>query len=103
MRWKYDIKLSYINGGKATQIDSVNIRKLFVDHNYKEKLMPTMYCTLNIDKNLFDDIIINASNASMKLRVDKVVVNDQGIPQGTSEPMWDTECLLLLYLLLVSY
>ena len=96
MRWKYDIKLSYINGGKVTQIDSVNIRKLFVDHNYKEKLMPTMYCTLNIDKNLFDDIILNASNASMKLRVDKVVVNEQGIPQGTSEPMWDTECLYFI-------
>ena len=96
MRWKYDIKLSYINGGKTTQIDSVNIRKLFVDHNYKEKLMPTMYCTLNIDKNLFDDIIINASNATMKLRVDKVVVNDQGIPQGTSEPMWDAECLYFI-------
>ena len=86
MRWKYDIKLSYINGGKATQIDSVNIRKLFVDHNYKEKLMPTMYCTLNIDKNLFDDIIINASNASIILILDKLVLDDQGSPQATSEP-----------------
>ena len=95
-RWKYDIKLTYNNGGKHTVINSVNIRKLFVDHNFKEKITPTMYCTLNIDKNLFDDIILNASTGTMTLRIDKVVVNDEGVPKGTSEPMWDYECLYFI-------
>ena len=95
-RWQYDISLIYNNGDKHTPIDSINIRKLFVDHNFKEKITPTMYCTLNIDKNLFDDIILNASNASMQLIIDKIIVNDEGIPQGTPEPMWNYECLYFI-------
>lgn len=95
-RWKYDIKLTYNNGDSHTPINSINIRKLFIDHNFKEKITPTMYCTLNIDKNLFDDIILNASTATMTLRIDKLVVNDEGVPQGTSEPMWDYECLYFI-------
>ena len=95
-RYKYDIKLTYNNNGKHTLIDSINIRKLFIDHDFKEKITPTMYCTLNIDKNLFDDIILNASTATMTLRIDKLVVNDEGAPQGTSEPMWDYECLYFI-------
>lgn len=95
-RYKYDIKLTYNNNGKHTLIDSINIRKLFIDHNFKEKITPTMYCTLNIDKNLFDDIILNASTASITLRIDKIVVSDEGVPTGTAEPMWDYECLYFI-------
>jgi len=95
-RYKYDIKLTYNNGDAHTIINSINIRKLFIDHNFKEKITPTMYCTLNIDKNLFDDIILNASTATMTLRIDKVVVNDEGTPKGTAEPMWDYECLYFI-------
>ena len=95
-RYKYDIKLTYNNNGKHTLIDSINIRKLFIDHDFKEKITPTMYCTLNIDKNLFDDIILNASTATMTLRIDKVVVTDEGVPKGTAEPMWDYECLYFI-------
>lgn len=95
-RYKYDIKLTYNNGDNHTVINSINIRKLFIDHNFKEKITPTMYCTLNIDKNLFDDIILNASTGTMTLRIDKVVVNDEGVPKGTSEPMWDYECLYFI-------
>ena len=95
-RYKYDIKLTYNNNGKHTLIDSINIRKLFIDHDFKEKITPTMYCTLNIDKNLFDDIILNASTASMTLKIDKVVVTDEGVPKGTAEPMWNYECLYFI-------
>ena len=71
-RWKYKIGLRYINGDNSVRIDGMNINKLFIDHDYENKIMPTIYCDMSIDKNLFDDIILNASNATMRLWIAKI-------------------------------
>ena len=73
-RFKYTINLTYLPSGdasKAIYIPTENVRKLFIDHNYSESNMPVMYCTLNIDKTLFDKIVLGAKTDSIVLCLKK--------------------------------
>ena len=73
-RFKYTINLTYLPSGdasKAIYIPTENVRKLFIDHNYSETNMPVMYCTLNIDKTLFDKIVLGAKTDSIVLCLKK--------------------------------
>ena len=73
-RFKYTINLTYLPAGdasKAIYIPTENVRKLFIDHNYSESNMPVMYCTLNIDKTLFDKIVLGAKTDSIVLCLKK--------------------------------
>lgn len=69
--YKYYIDLVYLAQNETIYIPKENIRKLFIDHNYAESNMPTMYCTLNIDKALYDRIIVGAKTDTMLLTVYK--------------------------------
>ena len=74
-RFKYTINLTYLPSGdasKAIYIPTENVRKLFIDHNYGESNMPVMYCTLNIDKTLFDKIVLGAKTDSIVLCLKKL-------------------------------
>lgn len=70
--YKYYIDLVYLAQNETIYIPKENVRKLFIDHNYAEANMPTMYCTLNIDKALYDRIIVGAKTDSMLLTVYKI-------------------------------
>ena len=73
-RFKYTINLTYLPSGdasKAIYIPTENVRKLFIDHNYSESNMPVMYYTLNIDKTLFDKIVLGAKTDSIVLCLKK--------------------------------
>ena len=73
-RFKYTINLTYLPAGdasKAIYIPTENVRKLFIDHDYSESNMPVMYCTLNIDKTLFDKIVLGAKTDSIVLCLKK--------------------------------
>ena len=73
-RFKYYIEMNYLPGNdaaKAIKIASENIRKLFIDHNFVESNMPTMYCMLNVDKSLFDKIVLGAKTDTVVLTVYK--------------------------------
>ncbi len=76
-RFKYNVEMVYMpssDSNKYTTIPNESIRKLYIDHNYKEANMPTMYCTLNIDKTLYDSIILGAKTDSILLSVYKIDV-----------------------------
>nr|DAE82632.1 MAG TPA: hypothetical protein [Caudoviricetes sp.] len=70
--YKYYIDLVYLAQNETIYIPKENVRKLFIDHNYAEANMPTMYCTLNIDKALYDRIIMGAKTDEMLLTVYKI-------------------------------
>lgn len=73
-RWKYFIEMNYLpdnDASKAIQVPDTSIRRLFIDHNFAESNMPTMYCTLNIDKALFDQMIVGAKTDTVILTVYK--------------------------------
>ena len=75
-RYKYTISIHYINGDSNLEIKSENIKKLFIDNDYVNKNMPTMYCTLSLDKNFYDMMLLNASTATLLLSVYKMDVDD---------------------------
>jgi hypothetical protein len=88
-RYKYYIDLTYLSQDSTIFIPKENIRKLFIDHNYADSNMPTMYCTLNIDKGLYDRIIIGAKTDSMLLTVYKV--NIEANTEG-KEVVYNAKC-----------
>lgn len=76
-RFKYKIEMVYMPASdttKHTDIPNECIRKLYIDHNYKDHNMATMYCILNIDKNLYDTIILGAKTDSILLTIYKIDV-----------------------------
>ena len=88
-RWKYSIEISYIANNTTIVIPPENIRRIIIDHDYDNKYTPTIYCDLTIDKNLFDDIILNASTAYMILRIVKssIPITSIGNPSSAIEEL----------------
>ena len=88
--WKYTISLQFIPPNEdPVDIPPENIRKLFKDNTYDDKNMATMYLTLNVDKNLFDKIVLNARNAYMHLTVMKF---DEEQEYTTYDMVYDDDC-----------
>lgn len=60
--YRYKISMSYldVNSGTETPIGVANIKSFAVDRDYDGKNMPIAIMVLTLDKNLVDDIILNA-------------------------------------------
>ena len=63
---RYSAELSYINENKEeTIIDSAKITSIMIDYDYEKNNMPILMLNLKIEKNLLDEIIINAVNNTL--------------------------------------
>lgn len=86
--WKYRVELTYMAESEQVPIREENIRTLVIDHDYEEKNMPTMFARLNIDKNVFDKIVLNASNAHMLLTLSKINIDNE----SNEETIYNSLC-----------
>lgn len=67
--YKNKISMKLITNNNEQDIPLEYIVAIIVDHNYERNIMPLVYVELNVDLNLYDDIISNASNGKMFLNV----------------------------------
>ena len=62
----YEAELTYINDKKESHvIDGAKISSILIDYDYEKNNMPIIVIKAAIDKNLVDDIIVNAEKNSM--------------------------------------
>lgn len=73
--YKYRMSMVYVLDGETYVIDTVNIRSLVVDNDYKNYNMPTIYTTVSISKKLFDKMVANQDRSTIILTIEKAVAN----------------------------
>ena len=63
-RYRYKFSMSYLDvkSSQETPIRVECIKSICIEHDYDNKNMPIMLMDLTLDKNLVDDIILNAKN-----------------------------------------
>lgn len=63
-KYKYRVSMSYLDVASSTEtsIRVECIRTIIIDRDYDNTNMPILMMTLKLDKNLVDDIILNAKN-----------------------------------------
>lgn len=73
--YKYTAILKYILGEDVYIIDTMNIKSIAIDSNYKEMNMPMIFITASIDKNVIDLMVQNQESSVMILEVKKCITN----------------------------
>lgn len=61
VQYKYKVEMTYIDSVKNrnTKIRTECIKSLIIDHNYDVNCMPILFATMDLDKALVDNMIIN--------------------------------------------
>lgn len=64
MQYKYKVEMIYLNlvKNKNTEIRTECIKSIIIDHNYDVNCMPILFASLDLDKALVDDMILNINN-----------------------------------------
>jgi hypothetical protein len=77
-QYKYTMDIEYVDkvNNKNIPIMVESLQTLIIDRDYEKKNMPTMFATFNLDKNLVDNILINASKNLFNITLYKFVAND---------------------------
>lgn len=73
--YRYTVELQYINGGTPKTINPLCVKSMIIDYDYDRNNMPLIFMTLSLDKNILDDMIINANKALINLTVYKYISN----------------------------
>ena len=77
MRYKYYIEMTYKNNNTYIGINPENIKHLFIDTDFDNDNMPRMYGVFHLDKNIIDEITLNAKTATIFVNIQKVVCDDE--------------------------
>lgn len=77
--YKYYIEMKYVLGDRVQEIKQENIMTLIVHNDYIKKNMPKVFVTGMLDKNLIDDMIVNASKGTITLSIYKYISNASSI------------------------
>lgn len=72
LTYEYTVKLIFVNKGKSKIIPQNNIRSIIINKNFDSLTMPTITMSLEMDRELADEIIKNKKTASMFLRMNKI-------------------------------
>ena len=77
-QYKYTIQLSYLNNktSEKTDIPVENIASFIIDNDYVKSAMSKIFVKMFLDKNLIDDMIMNANDNLFNLVVNKFKVDD---------------------------
>lgn len=73
--YKFRMSMKYVLDGEVYEIDTVNIRSLVIDNDYRNYNMPTIYTTISISKKLFDKMVENQDRSTIILKLEKAVAN----------------------------
>ena len=74
--YKYTAEMKFVvNSDDISDIDSINIKYIMADFNYKENNMPMFFVTASLDKKLVDKIIKNQNSAYFILNIKRCISN----------------------------
>lgn len=73
--YKYTAELNYIIGEDVYYIDTMNIKSIAIDSNYKQMNMPMIFITLSIDKRLIDKMVQNQDTGIFIFQIKRCITN----------------------------
>lgn len=74
--YKYTAEMKFVvDSDDITDIDSINIKYIMADYNYKENNMPMFFVTASLDKKLIDKIVKNQNSAYFILNIKRCISN----------------------------
>ena len=74
--YKYTAEMKFVvDSDDITDIDSINIKYIMADYNYKENNMPMFFVTASLDKKLVDKIVKNQNSAYFILNIKRCISN----------------------------
>ena len=93
-RCKYIITAQWKNGNDTFDIKQENFKTFMRDNNYDKENISKIVCSLTLDKNNVDKVIMNAKTASIFIYANKVHVEDDGATQtqdAAQQTAWSGE------------
>lgn len=72
LTYEYTATLVYMNGETNKEIPQNNIKTIIINKEFDRLTMPTITMTLEIDRNLADEIIKNKKTATMMFKMNKI-------------------------------
>lgn len=73
--YKYNIYMKYILGEEDYNIDSMNIKSIAIDNDYKNNHMPMIFATIALDKKLIDLMVQNQDTGYVVLTIQRAIAN----------------------------
>ena len=67
--FKAEVELAYIKNDESITIESDRIQNIVISHDYEIRSMPIIVISLNIDSDLYTDLVQNRNNAKIYLCV----------------------------------
>ena len=70
-KYQYKCEMIYINTAKnqSLKIDTLSIKSIKIDHNYRKNHMPVLLVTVSLDKKIIDNMISNKNDNLFSLTV----------------------------------
>lgn len=69
--YNYGITAEWRFEGKVVPLDPANIKSLIIDRDFEKTNMPIIFLELAITKSMLDNFIVNKSNATIRLTIQK--------------------------------
>ena len=63
--YEYEIEAAFTYGSKSYNIMKESIQYVYIDYNYREKILPVMYMSVNLDAALYNKFMPLQSKAKM--------------------------------------
>lgn len=73
--YKYTASMKYVLGEDVYYIDTMNIKSIAIDYNYKSMNMPMIFVTAAIDKKTIDKMVQNQDSGIIILDIKRCVTN----------------------------
>lgn len=73
--YKYSADLKYTLNDEIYYIDTMNIKSIAIDSNFKQMNMPMIFITLSIDKRLIDRMVQNQDTGIILLNIKRCITN----------------------------
>lgn len=72
-QYRYTVSMAYLDQkrGKSVDIDAEDVNFIIIDHNYEVNNMPIIYTSIELDKKLIDDMILNCNENLIMLALYK--------------------------------
>lgn len=73
--YKYTASMSFVLGQEVNDIDTMNIKSIAIDNDYKNANMPMIFVTVAINKKVIDKMVQNQDSGIIILDLQRAIIN----------------------------
>lgn len=73
--YKYTANMTFINNDEVYNIDTMNIKNIAIDNDYKNANMPMVFVTVAINKSVIDKMVQNQETGIIIMTIQRAITN----------------------------